>query len=139
MVTIPPGGFGRVGEGFVDQYNDSLTTQPLDDGNRAGQQSPTRVAQLTSRYRQIMDELSNPDISENRRKALTAQLNTISLALKSAQIDAAALTALGNAGEFVIDKAGEAGEFVIDMAGNVVSAFDANAGEAVFDFSDQHR
>jgi hypothetical protein len=38
VVTIPSGGFGRVVEGFVDQYNDSLTTQPLDDGNRAGQQ-----------------------------------------------------------------------------------------------------
>lgn len=129
---IPSGGFGRGVAGFVERGLENRA-------NRLLTQPPTRVEQLTSQYRQIMDELSNPDISENRRKALTAQLNTISFALQSAQIDAAVLTALGDAGGFVIDKAGDAGKFVIDAAGNVVSAFDVDAGERVFDFGDSLR
>ena len=91
----------------------------------AFENSPDAQASLTDRYRQIMDELSTPGISENRRRALNMQLDTISLALKAERAD-----------DSIVSAGGRAGEFVTDMAGNVVSAFDVDAGEGVFDFGD---
>jgi hypothetical protein len=83
---------------------------------------------LTDQYRQIMDELSTPGISENRRRALNTQLDTISLALKAARAD-----------DRIMSAGGRASEFITDMAGNVVSAFNVDAGEGVFDFGDSLR
>ena len=94
----------------------------------AFENSPDAQASLTDRYRQIMDELSTPGISENRRRALNTQLDTISLALKAARAD-----------DRIMSAGGRAGEFVTDMAGTVVSAFDVDAGEGVFDFGDSLR
>ena len=91
----------------------------------AFENSPDAQASLTDRYRQIMDELSTPGISENRRRALNMQLDTISLALKAERAD-----------DSIVSAGGRAGEFITDMAGNVVSAFDVDAGEGVFDFGD---
>jgi hypothetical protein len=90
--------------------------------------SPDGQASLTDQYRQIMDELGTPGISENRRRALNTQLDTISLALKAARAD-----------DSIVSAGGRAGEFITDMAGNVVSAFDVDAGEGVFDFGDRLR
>jgi len=90
--------------------------------------SPDGQASLTDQYRQIMDELGTPGISENRRRALNTQLDTISLALKAARAD-----------DSIMSAGGRAGEFVTDMAGNVVSAFDVDAGESVFNFGDSLR
>jgi hypothetical protein len=47
------------------QYNDSLTTQPLDDGNRAGQQ-PTAM-EAERELREIIARLQDPDLSETDR------------------------------------------------------------------------
>jgi hypothetical protein len=90
--------------------------------------SPDGQASLTDQYRQIMDELRTPGISENRRRALNTQLDTISLALKAARAD-----------DRIMSAGGRAGAFITDMAGNVVSAFNVDAGEGVFDFGDRLR
>ena len=64
----------------------------------AFENSPDAQASLTDRYRQIMDELSTPGISENRRRALNMQLDTISLALKAERADDSIVSAGGRAG-----------------------------------------
>lgn len=65
------------------QYNDSLTTQPLDDGNRAGQQPNEMEAERE--LREINARLQDPDLSETDRGYLENRKSVLEFQFKVAE------------------------------------------------------